>query len=162
MKRAIAIILTLITLSAGTYFLFLHSPPPMHVIKRMIEGFECEQPAEVHKHLSENYKDDYGHTYSNLPEQLQRVFDVIANPTVIVDQKKLEYRRNKLHHAVVRLKFKLIAEVEGMRGYIIGNPTQSATAEVEMVKEKDGWKVVKVTLYDVGVPILRPSDENAD
>jgi hypothetical protein len=126
-------------------------------IKKIINSSEKaiihEDLDELMKHISYNYKDDYGGSYLNLKKRMQIVFKNLDEIDITKDIVKISVEGA---HAEAELNVRVIASQGDNRGYIIGDAVEAQTIKIYFEKSPYKWKVTKVDgVFDYYQPIFQ-------
>ncbi len=110
------------------------------VINGTVEGFESGDPVMATAYLSDQYHDEYGYTRSDIVDIVKELLRELEAINITIENREIEFRGPE---ASVDIRFKVVATYGPQRGYLAGSPQEAASVRIDLVRESEGWRVVK-------------------
>lgn len=107
-----------------------------------IESIETENLIQLSNHISDQYRDDLGYSKGDIVEIAKDAIDMLEAINISVETLEIVLAKDKVE---LEVAFKVVATVEGQRGYLLGNPQRPETAHLWVTKESNEWRIVKVS-----------------
>jgi hypothetical protein len=162
-KKYILILLLLV--GAILIFMVVRKNPLERFLEHALEACSNEDRESLLELISEEYLDQHHLSRTNIDEILQRLFQNFDNIKIVTDHITSQQLQNM---GTISFDFKVIATIApsakliqdldtsiygGRPYYLVGSPTQFGHIVLELVQEKNSWRLKTITEINIGMPI---------
>ena len=144
MRKILGILATIIAIII--FYVFIFTSPVDKLINSGIDYVAQEDTEALMDLVSRDFKGPDGTGYDDIPEILDAIFETFDHIKVIIEKKEEEIIE-KNREVLVKIKFKIIANIDEQRFYVFGSPMNTKYLEIGVRKEKGGWKIISSSRY---------------
>ncbi len=111
-------------------------------IKRAIQAIQAKDLKACLSHVSLRYYDERDLDYDDLKGILTRVFEEFKDFDISMEGLEILVRGNQA--ATAFLKVRVLVTFKERRGYVLGSGNDPVPIQIELKRERGGWRVVRV------------------
>jgi hypothetical protein len=143
-------LLVLVVVAVAVALWLRHYLSPEQVVRRQlaetVAAVENEAILGVMPKISRGYHDAWGGSYESLGGHLQSLMDAYDELDVDFDIGAVEVGKGRVRLGVV---FVVSGSADGVRGTVLGTPSEPCGATLIWDKEQPGWRLVETEELDI-------------